>query len=159
MKKTMGWVFGALALAAVIVAAQPSAVFRARPVGNLKQVMWSIAFPSSNIIFDVQKKAPSTADEWATVQNAAIAIAETANLITMPGRLREDGKPVPVQKADWNKYARGLITAGQDCYKAAAAKDQEGVTKCTDGLSEACSNCHEVYRDAPQPAPAKQGKN
>ena len=50
--------------------------------------------------------------EWKTVQNAAMVIAQTANLITLPGRLREDGKPVPVQNADWNKFASDLA-AGQ----------------------------------------------
>ena len=145
-------VAGMAATTAMIVAQAPS--FRPKPAGNLKQVMRSIPYPNSEIVYAVQTKAPASADEWKTVENASIAIAETANLITMPGRLREDGKPVPIENADWNKYAAGLAAAGQACYRAAAAKDREAVNKCTDGLAEACSNCHDVYRDAP----AKQEK-
>jgi cytochrome c556 len=136
-------ILGSLALLAVAQA--PS--YKAKPVGNLKQVMRSIPYPNSDIIFAVQTTAPKDDDEWKKVQNAAIAISETANLITLPGRLREDGKPVPVQNADWNKFARGLVEAGQACYKAALSKNQEAVSGCTDKLSGACSNCHDVYRD------------
>lgn len=135
--------------------AQAPALYRPRPVANLKQVMRSIPLPNSNIIFDVQTKAPADDMAWKDVQNAAMAIAETANLITLPGRLRENGQPVPVQNADWNKFARGLVAAGQACYKAAQMKSQEAVSNCADELSESCSNCHEIYRDRPQPAPAK----
>jgi cytochrome c556 len=155
MNTIMIWALAGLALTAALSVAQAPAVFQAKPVGSLKQVMRSIPYPNSEILFAVQKKAPQNDDDWQAVQNASIALAETANLITMRGRLKEDGSPVPVQKADWNKYARGLVTAAQSCYKAARAKDQAAVNKCTDGLAESCSNCHEVYRDAPQPSPAK----
>ena len=139
-------------LAGVVVVAgaaigQSPAAYKPKPVGNLKQVMRSIPYPNSNIIFDVQTKAPKDDAEWKTVQNAAIAISETANLITLPGRLREDGKPVPVQNADWNKFAQGLVAAGQACYKAALAKNADAVSACTGDLSDSCSNCHDVYRD------------
>lgn len=140
-------------LSAVVFGQAPT--YRPKPIANLKQVMRGIPLPNSNIIFDVQGKAPKDDEEWKSVQNAAMAIAETANLITMAGRLREDGKPVPVKNADWNKFSQGLVTAGQACYKAALAKDAEAVSSCTDGLSEACSNCHDVYRDRPQGLPAK----
>jgi cytochrome c556 len=140
---------GSLAAVLVRLVAQAPA-YKARPIGNLKQVMRSVPYPNSNIIFDVQSKVPKDDAEWKTVQNAAMAIAETANLITLPGRLREDGKPVPVQNADWNKFAQGLVSAGQACYKAALTKKQDAVNMCTDQLSDSCSNCHDVYRDKPQ---------
>jgi cytochrome c556 len=129
------------------VIAQTPASWKPKPAGNLKQVMKSIPYPNSNIIFDVQSKAPKDDAEWKTVQNAAIAIAETANLITLRGRLRDDGKPVPLQNANWSKFAQGLVTAGQACYKAALAKNVEAVSNCTGELSDSCSDCHEVYRD------------
>jgi cytochrome c556 len=133
-----------------VALAQAPATFTPKPFGNLKQVMRSVPYPNSNIIFDVQGKVPKDEAEWKAVENAAMAIAETANLITLRGRLREDGKPVPVQNADWNKFAQGLVTAGQACYKAAQSKSQEAVSNCSDQLSDSCSNCHEVYRDKPQ---------
>lgn len=131
-----------------VTAQAPS--FKPKPIGNLKQVMRSIPYPNSDVIFAVQSKAPKDDKEWQTVENAAIAISETAALISMPGRLRSNGQPVPVQRADWIKYSQALVLAGQACYKAAQSKNQDAVSNCTDQLSEACDNCHKVYRDAQQ---------
>ena len=57
--------------------------FAQTPVANLKQVMRAIPLPNSNIVFDVQGKAPKDEAEWKTVENAALAVAETATLIAM----------------------------------------------------------------------------
>ena len=139
------------ALAALLMAgaaiAQPA--YESQAGGNLKQLMRSVPYPNSNIIFEVQSKPPKNDMEWKTVENAAIAIQETANLILLPGRLRSNGQPVPVQAADFVKYAQALVPAGRDCLKAAQKKNQNLVSYCTDGLSQACDNCHKVYRDKP----------
>jgi hypothetical protein len=96
---------------AVIVMAQAPAVFRPKPVGSLKQVMRGIPYPNSEIIFAAQTKTPGSEDDWKIVQSAAIAIAKTANIITMPRRTREDGRPVPTQDVRWNKLAQALVTS------------------------------------------------
>jgi len=134
-----------LLFAVAAIAQAPS--FKPKPVGNLKQVMRSIPLPNSDLIFAVQGKAPSDDKGWQAVENAAIAISETATLITIPARVRSNGQPVPVQRADWIKYAQALVPAGQACYKAAQSKSQDAVSNCTEQLSEACDNCHKVYRD------------
>jgi cytochrome c556 len=138
-----------LALAGAATAQAP-VPFKPKPIGTLKQVMRSVPLPSSNIIFDVQKTAPKDEDEWKTVENASIAISESPNLILIPGRLGDNGKPVPLQAADFQKFAQGLVAAGQACYEAAKSRSQDKVSDCTDGLSVACANCHDVYRDRPQ---------
>jgi cytochrome c556 len=139
------------ALAALLVAgaaiAQPA--YESPPGENLKQLMRSVPYPNSNIIFEVQSKPPKNDMEWKRIENAAIAIQETANLVLRPGRLRSNGQPVPVQAADFVKYAQALMPAGRDCLKAAQKKSQDLVSYCTDGLSQACDNCHNVYRDKP----------
>jgi hypothetical protein len=70
-------------LAGAAIAQAPS--YTPKPYGNLKQVMRSLPLPSSDIIFGVQEKPPKNDMEWQTVENAAIAIQETANLIMIPG--------------------------------------------------------------------------
>jgi hypothetical protein len=99
--------------------------------------------------FDVQSKKPKDDAEWKTVENAAVAIAETANLITLPGRLREDGKPVPSGRADWNKFAEGLVTAGNACLKAAKMKSPEGLHR------HACGFLLQLPRHLSRRAPAR----
>src|SRR5262245_55096622 len=71
--------------------------------GNMLQVMRGILFPNSNVIFAAQGKNPAdikpaadpatstdpltnTYGGWTAVENSGIAIAEAANLLTIPGR-------------------------------------------------------------------------
>src|SRR3984957_3339174 len=114
MPKTQALVFFLLAAAAIAQA--PS--FTPKPYGNLKQVMRSVALPNSDIIFGIQSKPPKTDMEWRAVVNAAVAIEETSNLIMIPGRIRSNGQPVPVQAADYTKFAAALAPAGTECLKA-----------------------------------------
>ena len=79
-----------------------------------------------------------------------MALGEAASLIAMPGRLCENSQPVPVRNEDWAKYSAGLVDAAKACYQAAQAKSQDRVSECTDRLTDACDNCHKVYRDKPQ---------
>jgi hypothetical protein len=117
------------------------------PGGNLKQVMRSVLLPNSNIIFEFQSITPKNDMQWQTVAKAAIAIQESANLILLPGRLRSNGQPAPVQAADYVKYTQALVLAGGKCLKGAQAKNLDDISNCTDLLSEACDNCHKIYRD------------
>ncbi len=121
-----------------------------KPYGNLKQVMRSIALPNANIIFGVQENLPKTDMEWQKVINASVAIEELENVIMIPGRIQSNGQPVPVQNADYAKFAAALAPAGRDCLKASLQKNKDSVSNCTDSLSQACDNCHKVYRDQPQ---------
>ena len=152
------------------------------PVGNLAQVMRGILFPSSNLIFNVQTRDPSAplptrapaqaasgfpwADwgagiytGWEVVDYAAIAIADSAPLMLTPGRRCENGRPVPVQDADWIKFTIELADAGRAAYKASQSRNQDAVTEVTDQLTAACSHCHEAYRDKPGPRTAADPSN
>ena len=143
--------------------------------GDLAQVMRGILFPNSNLIFDAQQNDPGTPPKkaaeagggasstfaniytgWQVVENAAIALAESADLILKPGRVCSNGKPAPVARADYQKFAAGLRQAGRDALAAARTKSQDKVIEVTDKVAEACANCHEVYRDkGPAGSPAR----
>jgi hypothetical protein len=134
---------------------------------NLAQVMRGIPFPNSNIIFDTQSTDPGAAAKpapggaaagatntyssvyggWQAVENAALALSETANLIMIPGRLCENGKPAPIDREDYRKFAAGLADAGRAAYKAAQSKNLDAMVDVSGTVAEACSACHEVYRD------------
>ena len=135
------------------------------PMGNLAQVMRGILFPNSNILFDVQSIDPADPPPvaagggatatfsgiyagWQVVENAAIALGEAANLITIPGRSCENGRPVPLGQADWAVFTEGLKDAADLMLVAARARDREAASDATNDLAEACYVCHEVYRDA-----------
>ena len=137
--------------------------------GNLNQVMRGVLYPASNVIFAAQgddpatikqDKEPSTSPNpltstyggWAAVEHAGITLAESANLLTIPGRVCENGKPAPSGNADWAKFVAGLRTAGMTAYKAARAKNQDQILDAADAVATACANCHDVYREKPNAA-------
>src|SRR5215471_2671191 len=124
-------------------AAQGAGPASSRVESNLAQLMRGIVYPSSNVVFAAQSdmnaiKAAadpsvspnlltSTYGGWQAVENAALAIAESANLIMVPGRLCSNGKPVPIQRADFQSFANGLRDAGRAAYKAAQSKNQDNI--------------------------------
>jgi hypothetical protein len=150
--------------AAPPTAARPAAPSSgARIEGNLLQLMRGIVYPASNVVFaaqnDVSGLKPaddpavspnpltSTYGGWQAVENAALALSESANLLALSGRMCSNGKPAPVQRADWQKYTQGLRDAGRAAYKAALSKNQDAMVDASGTVAEACSSCHEVYRE------------
>ena len=136
-----------------------------KPDGTLAMVMRGILFPNSNIIFDTQTNDPGVEKKgteagggalatfaniytgWQVIENAAVALAEAPDLIMKPGRLCQNGKPVPVGRADFAKAAQGLRDAGRAALKAAKSKNLDAMVDVSGQLTEACAACHETYRD------------
>ena len=135
------------------------------PMGTLAQVMRGILFTNSNILFDVQSIDPDDPPPvaagggatstfsgiyagWQVVENAAIALGEAANLITIPGRRCENGRPVPLSQPNWAQFVQQLKDAANVMLVAAEARSQEAASDATNDVAEACFVCHEVYRDA-----------
>jgi len=136
------------------------------PQGNLAELMRAIAFPNSNILFNLQVKDPGTQPKkqpgntldyvdwgstvyqgWLAVDQAAVAITETAPLFLTPGRKCQNGKPVPVDRADWKQYVAALEEVGQRAYRESKARNYAAFVDISEKLNDACANCHKVYRD------------
>jgi len=133
--------------------------------GSLNQVMRGILFPNSNILFDAQDKDPAAKPDpkdpaaaahpfagtyggWEAVENSGMALAESANLLIIP-RTCANGKPAPIQNADWKMWVQELRDAGLEVYKAGQAKNEEVVLQAADALGTACLHCHAKYRNVP----------
>ena len=134
--------------------------------GTLLQVMRGILFPNSNVIFAAQgtnpaeiKQAsdPSTATDplmgvyggWTAVENAGIALAESGNLLIIPGLKCSNGQTAPIDNADWKMFVQGLRDAGMKAYQAGQSKNQDMILEASDAMTTACANCHDKYRDKP----------
>jgi mono/diheme cytochrome c family protein len=76
-----------------------------------------------------------------------LALAEAANLLTLPGRKCSNGVDVPVNNPDWAKFIQQLRDASMTAYAAAKAKDQDKMIEVADVMSKACANCHGKYRE------------
>jgi S-disulfanyl-L-cysteine oxidoreductase SoxD len=137
------------------------------PEGNLAELMRGIAFPNSNIIFNLQLKDPGAQPKkkpasspfdyvewgstvypgWLAVDQAAVAITETAALLLTPGRRCQNGRAVPVDRADWKQYVAALTEAGKLARRASQARNYEAFVDVSEKLNDACASCHKVYRD------------
>ena len=133
---------------------------------NLNQLMRGVLYPASNVVFSAQvddpakvKRVPgqdpamatdplaSAFGGWQAVENAALALTESANLLLIPGRSCSNGAPVPMNDPDWAKFVQQLRDAGIVAYKAAQAKDLDKMVDVADTLSAACAGCHRKWRE------------
>ena len=148
-------------------AARTAASSGSGPEGNLAELMRAIAFPNANIIFNTQLKDPGAQPKkalaqspfdyvewgatvypgWLAVDQAAVALSESAPLFLTPGRRCQNGKPVPIDRADWKQYVSALIDVGKLAHQISQKRDYDAFMEISEKLNDACANCHKVYRD------------
>ena len=133
------------------------------PAANLNQLMRSLFFPHSNVVFFTQRYDPAEVKRssepsgstdpltgvfggWEAVENSALTLTDAADLLMTAGRKCSNGRDVPLAKPDWAQLANGLREAGMVAYKAALTKDRDNMIKASDVLAASCSNCHNKYR-------------
>ena len=138
---------------------------------NLNQLMRGVLYPAANVVFFAQVENPgdvkpvpgqdpgmatdpltSTFGGWQAIENASLALAESANLLLVPGRICSNGAPVPMKDPAWATFVQQVRDAGLMAYKAAQAKDQEKMINLSETLSAACAGCHRKWRDRRTPA-------
>jgi hypothetical protein len=109
-----------------------------RPVGTMSDLMIHILYPASDAVFYISTRTPATDAEWAALQAQTLMLAESANLLMMPGRTRG--------RAQWLTDAQLLLDAGQAAFAAAKARDVSALEALSDRLYESCVACHEHFR-------------
>ena len=114
-----------------------------KPVGTVRQIMLGIVAPTSDVIFKVPNHAPQGDQEWKTVQDSALTLAEAGNLLLLPGRAKDSG--------DWVKFSKQLITQGAKAFQAANARDAKSLEGIGNDIDDVCETCHAKY--LPKPAP------
>lgn len=129
--RKIGWML----LASVAIAQAPSFY----PIGNMSQLMVNIIYPASDAIFYVDRNPPSKDVDWNNLSNQALMLAESGNLLLMPGRVRPKG--------NWAGDCKLMIDAAAAAFKAAKAHDLDGVRAVNDALYASCVTCHAEYRD------------
>jgi phage gp46-like protein len=104
----------------------------------MSELMIDIIFPTSNEVFYVGRNEKKTEKDWEDLQNNALILAESANLLIADNRAKD--------KDRWMADAKLLRDVGSKAFKLAKAKDLEGLKGLNDDLYEACQSCHEHYR-------------
>ena len=118
-----------------------------QPIGGVKQTMAVVLEPAAEKIWDSagfiiteageENLAPTTDEEWAEVVHGAAVVAESANLLLMPGRV------IPAD--DWIEISRRLGEAGRTAMAAAEAQDAVALFDAGGDLYQVCVSCHQLY--------------
>jgi hypothetical protein len=106
---------------------------------TMNQLMLDLIHPASNtILLLINRGGPENDAEWAEARRSALTLAECGNLLTMPGRARD--------QIQWLKDAKMLVDAGSAAYVVASAKDPKGLVASAEKLDTSCTTCHKHYR-------------
>jgi hypothetical protein len=117
-----------------------------QPVVDTKQFMNWILDPMADVIWGsagtittiegVEDLAPTTQEGWDAVRNAAATLAETGNLLQIPGHSRG---------SDWNEISAGLTQTAVLLIEAAENQNDEQVFDYGGQLYNVCVSCHQLY--------------
>lgn len=128
-------------------ASAPPPVATFGSVTDMKQLMNWVIDPAADVVWasvgtivnleGTKEIVPRTDEEWAAVRNSAATVAESANLLMLPGRARNQD--------DWMTKARGLSDAAAEALRAAEVKDTEALFDAGGTIYQACSDCHAKY--------------
>jgi hypothetical protein len=148
--RTFSGAVAALGLATFLGACAPSgddAESRYSPVGDVQELMQSVVEPAAEVYWDAvgvivdaegeHQMAPTNDEEWLAVRNAAYMIAESGNLMKMPGYALDDG--------GWIAMSQALIDVGERAVEAADARSLEAVFDMGAEVYYVCTNCHASY--------------
>jgi hypothetical protein len=130
-----------IALAAALAAALAQAASGRPPtrnVGTMSDLMVQIIYPASDALFYIESRTPRTDSEWTALEGQALMLAESANLLMLPGRARD--------RKQWIIDAKLMLDAGADALAAVKQRDVDGIVALSDRLLESCTQCHKNYR-------------
>ena len=158
--------FMLLAGGLMLVAQTPSTDAPPQVHADMNQLMRGVLYPAANVVFSAQGDNPgdvkfvpghdpnmstdpltSTFGGWQAVENAALALAESANLLSIAGRNCSNGVPAPTKDPAWTGFVQEVRDASMKSYRAAQARDQDKMIDTADTLSTACAGCHRKFRD------------
>ena len=131
----------AFALTAIVAASFAQASSSRPPtrnVGTMSDLMVKIIYPASDALFYIESRTPKTESEWTVLEGQALMVAESANLLMMPGRARD--------QKQWMVDAKLMLDSAADAYAAAQKRDVEGIVMVNERLLESCTSCHKNYR-------------
>lgn len=125
-------------LAGFLAAATTAAAVSAAPVGTMSELMVRIIYPTSDAVFYIATRTPTTDAEWNELQTKTLMLAESANLLMIPGYARDQQR--------WMDDAKLMLEAGTAAYNAAKKRDVQALEAVNDALYESCVTCHRHYR-------------
>ena len=124
------------------------------PVAEVHDLMHDLIYPHAEVFWDsvgtiidmegTHEIRPGNEDQWETVVQSALTVAEAGNLLMLEGRARDAGP--------WLEHATALREAATRGLEAARNRDADAVFEIGGDVYYACNGCHEDYWENPPSA-------
>lgn len=108
-----------------------------KAVATVTQLMQAMVIPASNALFSLPRNVPEDDQGWSEVQNSAVILAESGNLLMIGARAQDSEV--------WRATSRALVEAGEAALRAAQARDMDSISEAGNQIIEACESCHEKH--------------
>ena len=118
---------------------ESEAVRTMRRIGSMSELMVHLIYPTSNAVFYIETRTPTTDAEWGELEAKTLMFGEAANLLLMPDRIREP-------EAEWISDAVLLLEVGRAALRATRNRDVPALAGLNDQLYQSCVNCHSHFR-------------
>jgi hypothetical protein len=162
---TVGLVAVPLLSGGAFLYAQPASDFL--PQITIVEIMDSMVMPSAQLVWDAVAydvtaagetiTGPKTDEDWQKLRWSAVALAETANNLAVPGRhvnkpgaVAGEGELAPekiqalieANRGAWIGHTHVLYEAAMQAVRAVDAKDPAQVSDAGGTIDTACESCH-----------------
>ena len=117
------------------------------PVANLQELMATVVDPAADFYWDAvgwiidstgtEEIRPRSPEAWDSVRNAAFVVAESGNLMMMPGRA--------IPEETFTTYAQAMVEVGRKAIEVAEARDEMAVFDVGAEMYAVCTGCHATY--------------
>ena len=139
MRRSLTFSLVLVAAVAATIQAQRSPAVGVRALANVRELHDIMISPASDAVFDATSQHSLDEKGWTAARNQALLLAESANLLMLGSRVRDNG--------NWMKMSRALVDAAAQAAAAAQKKDAKALEVATDAITVACMECHRPYRD------------
>ena len=117
---------------------ESEAVRSMRRIGSMSELMVHLIYTTSDAIFYILTRTPTSTAEWGTLEGQSLMLAESANLLMMPSRARG--------REQWIMDAQLLLDVGEAALRAAQDRDVEALSELNEQLYQSCITCHQHFR-------------
>jgi hypothetical protein len=109
-----------------------------RAVSSMSELMLKIIQPNSDAVFYISRNEPQNETEWLALEARILMLAESANLLMLPGYARD--------QQQWMAESVLFRDAAESAYLAAKARNLAAFDDLNNELYGSCESCHDTYR-------------
>lgn len=118
-------------------------------VATARQLMDAIIIPTADVVMAAAHQVPENDAGWLNAERNAIALAESGNLLMLPGRMPATQASQDVENQEWVQQSVALTEAATLAVTAAGAHNAAKLVEAGDAIYAVCESCHQRFKSRP----------